>query len=66
MSVAIDNPADSVIPKHLRPEAPDRMVLMALVVGFLALFLPTYIELSTTVWASDEQGHGPIILAVAF
>lgn len=42
------------------------MVLMALVVGFLALFLPTYIELSTTVWASDEQGHGPIILAVAF
>jgi exosortase B len=34
--------------------------------GFLALYLPTYWSLAHTVWASDEQGHGPIILAVSF
>ncbi|TXI22736.1 MAG: exosortase B [Roseateles sp.] len=35
-----------------------------LVLGWLGLFGPTYYNLATTVWASDEQGHGPIILAV--
>lgn len=33
--------------------------------GFLALYLPTYWELARTVWTTDEQGHGPIILAVS-
>lgn len=33
--------------------------------GWLAMFGPTYAGLSSTIWASDEQGHGPIILAVA-
>lgn len=33
--------------------------------GFLLLFLPTYSDLAKTVWATDEQGHGPIILAVS-
>lgn len=32
--------------------------------SLLALFVPTYVSLADTVWASDEQGHGPIILAV--
>lgn len=34
--------------------------------GFLLLFGPTYALLADTVWATDEQGHGPIILAVSF
>lgn len=34
--------------------------------GWLAMFGPTYAGLASTIWASDEQGHGPIILAVAF
>ena len=34
-------------------------------VGFALLYLPTYAHLATTVWATDEQGHGPIILAVS-
>ncbi|MBK6716425.1 MAG: exosortase B [Burkholderiales bacterium] len=32
--------------------------------GLLALALPTLHMLFTRVWASDEQGHGPIILGV--
>ena len=34
-------------------------------VGFLLLYGPTYWDLAHTIWASDEQGHGPIILAVS-
>lgn len=33
--------------------------------GLIALYIPTYIDLAHTLWASDEQGHGPIILALA-
>lgn len=32
--------------------------------GLLVLLLPSYFMLSQTVWGSDEQGHGPIILGV--
>lgn len=40
-------------------------VLSLLVLGWAAMFGPTYLDLSTSVWATDEQGHGPIILAVS-
>lgn len=43
----------------------DLLVLGLLATGWLILFLPTYQNLARTVWASDEQGHGPIIMAVA-
>lgn len=33
--------------------------------GFALLYIPTYVELSRSIWATDEQGHGPIILAVS-
>lgn len=36
-----------------------------LFLGWAALFGPTYHSLATTVWATDEQGHGPIIFAVS-
>jgi exosortase B len=36
-----------------------------LLLGFAALYLPTYLSLAQRVWASDEQGHGPIILALS-
>lgn len=29
------------------------------------MFGPTYLRLAETTWATDEQGHGPIILAVS-
>lgn len=37
-----------------------------LALGFALLYLPFYAELARTIWATDEQGHGPIILAVSF
>ncbi len=33
--------------------------------GFLALFAPTYYRLAHTSWASDDQGHGPMIIAAS-
>ncbi|MCE2915676.1 MAG: exosortase B [Rubrivivax sp.] len=39
--------------------------LAPLVLGLLALYVPTWLMLSRTVWVSDEQGHGPIILVVS-
>ncbi len=40
--------------------------MVALIIVGLALalmYVPTFMRLSGTVWATDEQGHGPIILA---
>ncbi len=40
-------------------------MLALLLGGFALLYGPAYLDLSRTIWATDEQGHGPIILAVA-
>lgn len=40
-------------------------LLAPLALGLAVLFLPTFHQLSQTVWKSEEQGHGPIILAVS-
>ncbi|WP_157268366.1 exosortase B [Azohydromonas aeria] len=37
-----------------------------LALGFALLYVPTFHDLSRTTWASDEQGHGPIILAISY
>lgn len=33
--------------------------------GLVALYMPTYVDLARTLWRSDDQSQGPIILAVA-
>lgn len=38
--------------------------LWPLLLGFLALYIPTYYSLATGLWTNDDQGHGPIILLV--
>ncbi|MFG6417031.1 exosortase B [Roseateles sp. DC23W] len=58
-------------PSASRPHQPivpagvDRVVLALLVAGFSLLYVPAWMELGRTVWSTDEQGHGPIILAVS-
>ena len=49
------------------PWWPSRVDVVAFVLvsaGFAVMYGPPYVELSTGVWRSDEQGHGPIILAL--
>ncbi|ALT78073.1 exosortase B [Paucibacter sp. KCTC 42545] len=43
----------------------DLPVILLLLFGFVAMFGPTALTLAGTVWVKDEQGHGPIIFAVA-
>lgn len=47
------------------PASLDLPTVLMLALGWLVLFGPTYATLANTVWASDEQGHGPIIMAVS-
>nr|WP_314900888.1 exosortase B [uncultured Deefgea sp.] len=35
-----------------------------ILIGFLALAIPTIISLAKGIWQSDDQAHGPIILAI--
>lgn len=43
----------------------DLVILVLLALGFASMYLPTYVSLAQRVWTSDEQGHGPIILAIS-
>jgi exosortase B len=43
----------------------DLVVAAFLLFGWVSLYIPTVWDLAHTIWANDEQGHGPIILAVA-
>jgi len=64
VSAAFDSPAGSqkmTRQFEFRPWLP----LGLLLVGWAVMYGPSYYNLSRTIWASDEQGHGPIILAVS-
>lgn len=50
---------------QLLPRGADAWTLGLVLAGFAVLYLPTWWGLAHTVWPSDEQGHGPIILAVS-
>ncbi len=59
-SPAVARPGQPLLPHGFDP-----VVFALLASGLLLLYGPAYMELARTVWASDEQGHGPIILAVS-
>lgn len=48
------------------PAAAQSWPLGLLALGFALLYVPTFYDLSHTTWASDEQGHGPIILVISY
>lgn len=47
------------------PAGVDAVTLALLLFGFALLYLPSYVELAHSVWVTDEQGHGPIILGLS-
>ncbi|HWP18615.1 MAG TPA: exosortase B [Burkholderiaceae bacterium] len=57
----------TVMPTPLagRPATPTHFALGMWIAGALALLIPTCYDLSQGVWESEEQGHGPLILAVS-
>lgn len=51
-------------PLGLVPSELNRFAAALLLLGFVVLYLPSYIDLASRVWPTDEQSHGPIILAL--
>lgn len=47
------------------PPRVDALALVLLGTGYLLLYAPPFVELARTIWATDEQGHGPIILGLS-
>lgn len=45
---------------NIHPKAMQYFVPILL--GLLAMYVPTYLHTSQTLWATDDQSHGPIIL----
>jgi exosortase B len=40
------------------------MAWLPLAIGLAAVYVPSYLALSSTIWTTEENGHGPIVLAV--
>jgi exosortase B len=51
------------LPDSKTPVAYPLWSLGVLLLAMAAMYLPTFVTLANTVWATDEQGHGPLILA---
>lgn len=51
--------------RSLLPPGTDVTVATLLLAGFALLYGPSYYSLAQQIWPTDEQGHGPIILAVS-
>ena len=52
-------------PRQVSAPGWDRLAAGLLLIGLALLYLPVYADLAQTIWASEEQRHGPIILAVS-
>lgn len=49
----------------LVPAGVDRVALAMVIAGALLLYVPSWHDLSRTLWVTDEQGQGPIILVAS-
>lgn len=51
----------------MRPAQPRPAIAewFPILLGLIALYVPTWVDLSRTIWATEAQAHGPIILSVA-
>ena len=52
-------------PQPWLPQGFDIPAALLVVIGLVAMYASSYVEMSETFWRTDEQGHGPIILAVS-
>lgn len=49
---------------RLAPANRNLTTFVLLLAGFLVMYLPTYLEMTKTVWTSDDEAHGPLIVLV--
>jgi exosortase B len=65
MSKVQSTPQHGASRQPLIPHGIDVLSAGLLLLAFAAMYGPSYAMLAARVWPTDEQGHGPIILAVA-
>lgn len=53
----------STLPAHIHTR-PRVLEFLALPLGFLVLYLPTFWDAAHSIWNAEDQAHGPLILAV--
>jgi len=58
-ATANNNPS---LPAQTRPAIAEWFPVLF---GLIALYVPSWVDLSRSIWATEAQAHGPIILAVA-
>lgn len=51
-------------PSITRASLPRKPELLALLLGFVVMYAPTYVALDKEVWSVVGQGHGPVMLAL--
>ena len=64
----LDQRGGSALPARPQPVLPagfDWVTFIGLALGLVLLYGPAYVELAHTIWATDAQGHGPIIFIVS-
>ncbi len=61
---AIPPSAQAEIAAPNRGNSPGLGELAFLLVGVLAMYVPTYLVLESTIWSIVGQGHGPVMLAL--
>ncbi|WP_221227689.1 exosortase B [Rhodocyclus tenuis] len=55
----------SGVPINAQKQPLHLLAWLPLIVGLIALYVPTLVDLFLGIWSSDEQKHGPIVLAIA-
>src|SRR3954469_4615362 len=41
------------------------LIWLPIVAGLIVLYLPSLVDLFQGIWSTDQQAHGPIVLAIA-
>ncbi len=45
---------------------PNRLLIwLPIVAGLVVLYLPSLVDLFRGIWSTDQQAHGPIVLAIS-
>jgi len=54
------------VPSHLERGPTQRAPWLIVLVGLAVMYVPSFVDLFQGVWSTDQQGHGPIVLAISF
>ena len=57
--------ATASAPAHQAPNRADLAPWLIVLLGLAVMYVPSFIDLFRTIWSTDEQAHGPIVLGLS-